>query len=354
MLKFSSNSNNNNLNEEIKLLNNHDTNNSLENDDYNKEKQLINNQDSSSKFSQKYKKKKIGLLVLAISVLFGSSGQIYTKIIQKTYPDDFKTIQLLFIRSFTVFFFAIFHSHMRNEKIMNLRDIPEKKWFFFRTSANFFGLACMTVELWYLRASTTIIIQNIDPLFVLILSFLILKEKFYKRYILGIIICFIGALITILNESKVKINNKAFSNEDRTIGLFFSFIGLFFISSIKVANKIMVNNKVTIVSQMFYISITTMIYSSIYTVFFGGLCFKVGYLLMCLVHGIFFYLGNITQNYAFQLCPLRKIILVQYLNVLYIFILSFIFLNEKIFFSDILGASFIVGFMLYNSYYLYL
>ena len=156
----------------------------------------------------------------------------------------------------------------------------------------------------------------------------------------------------ILNESKVKVNDmKVFSNSERSIGLMFSFFDLFFISSVKVANKIMVNKRVPVSTQMFYVSISTMTYSSIYTIFFGGLCLKVGYLFMCLVHGIFFYLGNITQNYALQLCPLSKIILVQYLNVVFIFILSFFILDEKIFFSDILGASFIIGFMIYNSYY---
>ena len=54
------------------------------------------------------------------------------------------------------------------EKIMNLRDIPSKKWFFMRTNANFFGVASMTLALWYLRASTTVIIQNIHPLLVLL------------------------------------------------------------------------------------------------------------------------------------------------------------------------------------------
>ena len=308
--------------------------------------------DVSSTLSEKIKKEKFGLFISGISVLFGSCGQIYTKIIQKTFPDDFRTVQFLFLRSFTIFFFALFHSYIRGEKIMHLRDIPEKKWFFMRTNANFFGVACMTCALWYLRATTTIIIQNVHPLFVLIMSYFILKEKFYLRYVFGIIICFFGALIMILNEAKVKVNNmKTFSEAERSIGLLFAFIDLFFVSSVKVSNKIMVNKKVPIGTQMFYVSISTMIYSSIYTIFFGGLCFKIGYLLMCLVHGIFFYLGNITQNYALQLCPLSKIILVQYLNVVYIFLLSFIFLGERIFFSDIMGASFIVGFMLYNSYY---
>ena len=344
--------NSNIKNDKEQLLEKLDINNTQESKNYNETKLEIINEALSSTYSQKVKREKLGILVFALSVFFGACGLIYTKIIQKVYPDDFRTIQFLFLRSFTVFFFAIFHSRIKNEKIMNLRDIPEKKWFFLRTNANFFGVACITITLWYLRASTAIIIENIHPIFVLILSYIVLKEKFYLRYILGIIICFFGALIMILNESKVKVNDmKVFSNSERSIGLMFSFFDLFFISSVKVANKIMVNKRVPVSTQMFYVSISTMTYSSIYTIFFGGLCFKVGYLFMCLVHGIFFYLGNITQNYALQLCPLSKIILVQYLNVVFIFILSFFILDEKIFFSDILGASFIIGFMIYNSYY---
>ena len=151
---------------------------------------------------------------------------------------------------------------------------------FLRTNANFFGVASMTVALWYLRASTTTIIQNIHPLLVLIMSFLILKEKFYIMYIYGIICCFIGVLIIVLNETKIKLNNMVkITNTGRSIGLFFSTIDLFFISSARVANKIMVNNKVPISTQMYYISICTMIYSSIYTFIFRGVCLKSGFLL---------------------------------------------------------------------------
>ena len=235
---------------------------------------------------------------------------------------------------------------------MRLRDIPSKKWFFMRKNANFFGVACMTLALWYLRASTTVIIQNIHPLIVLLMSFLVLKEKFYMRYIYGIIICFLGVLITVLNESKIKVNNTIeVTTAGRNIGLFFCCIDLFFISSVRVANKIMVNKKVPITTQMCYVSLCTMTYSSIYTLIFGGLCLKFGFLLMCLFHVVLNYFSNVTQNKSLQYCPLSKVILIQYLNVVYIFILSFIFLDEKIFFTDLLGAFFIVSFMIYNSYY---
>ena len=324
----------------------------LENQENNNNENLTSKFDITSSNYSKLEKEKYGMLIAAISVLINSCQQIYTKIIQKNFPEDFRTVQFLFLRSFTLFFLALIHSYTMKEKIMNLMDIPSKKWFFMRTNANFFGMASMTIALWYLRASTTVIIQNIHPLIVLIMSFLVLKEKFHMRYIYGIIICFLGVLITVLNESKIKVNNTIeVTTIGRNIGLFFCCIDLFCISSVRVANKIMVNKKVPITTQMCYVSLCTMTYSSIYTLFFGGLCLKIGFLLMCLFHGVLNYLGNVTMNISLQHCPLSKVILIQYLNVVYIFILSFIFLNEKIFLSDLLGAFFIVSFMLYNSYY---
>ena len=95
-----------------------------------------------------------------------------------------------------------------------------------------------------------------------------------------------------------------------------------------------------------YILINQKVYESKFKNFLLG-----DKMLMYLLHGIFFYLSNVALNSALKYCPLSKIILIQYLNIVYIFILSFIFLHGKIFFTDLLGACFIIGFMLYNSYY---
>ena len=65
----------------------------------------------------------------------------------------------------------------------------------------------------------------------------------------------------------------------------------------------------------------------------------------------FFYLGNILYNKALQFAPLSKLVLIQYLNVVFVFILAFIFLHETIYFTDILGAGIMISYMAYNSYY---
>ena len=55
---------------------------------------------------------------------------------------------------------------------MEYKRYPRKKMVFLRTNANFFGVASMTVALWYLRASTTTIIQNINALAMIIINYI--------------------------------------------------------------------------------------------------------------------------------------------------------------------------------------
>ena len=304
---------------------------------------------------KQYSNEKIGMLLAILSTFCGSFGSFYTKLIQRAYPNEFHVVQFLFLRCFTLFFLTLMHTKITGQRIYKISEIPHKGWFFMRTNANFFGVACITMSLWYLRASTAIMIQNIHPIIVMILSHFVLHEKFYFRYIIGIIMCFSGSSIIVLNEKKVNKENvnslNSVSYTDTFIGLIFAFIDIIFISSVKVSNKILVNAKVNISTQMFYVALSTLTYSSIYSIFFGGVVLKPGYLGMCLVHGIFFYCGNVIYNKALQLAPLSKLILIQYTNVIFIFVLAFLFLHEKIFFTDILGASIMMSYMFYNSYY---
>ena len=69
---------------------------------------------------------------------------------------------------------------------------------------------------------------------------------------------------------------------------------------------------------------------------------------MYFTHCLTFYGFKLFFNEALKRAPLAKLIIIQYLNVVFIFILAFLFLNEKIFFSDILGAAIMMSYMIYN------
>ena len=102
---------------------------------------------------------------------------------------------------------------------------------------------------------------------------------------------------------------------------------------------------------MLYVGIATMTYSSIFTAIFRDVCLKTGFLILCLFHGLFFYLGNFFANEAYKRIQISKVIIFSYLQIVFVIILSIVFLKEPIFFTDIVGFGMIMGYLIYNTLY---
>ena len=103
----------------------------------------------------------LGMLCSLISNFFIAFGTFWTKVVQYNYPEDFKTIQFLFLRSISIIFFALFHTHITKVPLVNPLTLNLKFWFFIRTNINFFGVCSFTLCLWYLRSSTAQILFSL-------------------------------------------------------------------------------------------------------------------------------------------------------------------------------------------------
>ena len=321
------------------------------------ENKIIDNSDNQSENlmtkTQIPNEEKLGAICSLISNFFIAFGTFWTKVVQINYPDDFKTIQFLFLRSISIIFFALFHTYITKVPIVNPLTLKLKFWFFIRTNINFFGVCAFTLCLWYLRSSTAQILFSLSPIIVFVLSYFILKEKLYWRYAAGTIICIIGSIFIISNEKKSKetAGDKNKSLNDILIGTTLGVINIFCVAFVVTANKILVNNKVPIGTQMLFVGIATFFYSIIFTLIFREVCLKVGYLILCLFHGFFFYLGNFFANEAYKRVQISKVIIFNYLQIVFVIILSLIFLKEPIFLTDVFGFCLIIGYLLYNTYY---
>ena len=321
------------------------------------ENKIIDNSDNQSENlmtkTQIPNEEKLGAICSLISNFFIAFGTFWTKVVQINYPDDFKTIQFLFLRSISIIFFALFHTYITKVPIVNPLTLKLKFWFFIRTNINFFGVCAFTLCLWYLRSSTAQILFSLSPIIVFVLSYFILKEKLYWRYAAGTIICIIGSIFIISNEKKSKetAGDKNKSLNDILIGTTLGVINIFCVAFVVTANKILVNNRVPIGTQMLFVGIATFFYSIIFTLIFREVCLKVGYLILCLFHGFFFYLGNFFANEAYKRVQISKVIIFNYLQIVFVIILSLIFLKEPIFLTDVFGFCLIIGYLLYNTYY---
>ena len=317
--------------------------------------QLIINDNKSEKNlttkTQIPNEENLGMICSLISNFFIAFGTFWTKIVQINYPEDFKTIQFLFLRSISIIFFALFHTYITKVPLVNPLTLKLKLWFFIRTNVNFFGVCAFTLCLWYLRSSTAQILFSLSPIIVFVLSYFILKEKLYWRYAVGTVICIIGSIFIISNEKKSKETSGEKNKDlnDILIGTSLGVINIFCVAFVVTANKILVNNKVPIGTQMLYVGISTFCYSVLFTLIFRDVCLKPSFLILCLFHGLFFYLGNFFANEAYKRIQISKVIIFNYLQIVFVIILSLIFLKEPIFFTDILGFSLIIGYLIYNT-----
>ena len=309
--------------------------------------------------TKRLSRERLGMFLALIATFFLSLNCFYAKVILKTYPDDFDSIEFLFMRGLSIIIFGTFQTFYSQQKVLKISELPFRFWFLLRANANFFYNAFSISALWYLRASTVQIIILLSPLLVLVLSYIFLKEPLYWRYLVGGLMCIGGSMIIILNEKKSNNNNQESTVENDNdnketnhlgifLGVVLSFVSVFFYAIINISSKILASHRVSLNNQMIYIGSANVMYSFVYILFKRKICLKFGYLMMCILHGFFFYLYYICYNRALQLAQVNKIVVITYLQIVFVFILSNIFLGEKIYDTDILGTILMMSYMIYN------
>ena len=313
---------------------------------------------STMNSTKRLSRERLGMLLALIATFFLSLNCFYAKVILKTYPEDFDSIEFLFMRGLSIIIYGIFQTFYSKQKILKISELPLRFWFLIRANANFFYNAFSISALWYLRASTVQIIILLSPLLVLLLSNLFLKEPLYWRYLVGGIMCIGGSMIIILNEQKskstssenveVKDNGNESNHLGIILGVILSGISVFFYAIINISSKILASHRVSLNNQMIYIGSANVMYSFIYILFKRKICLKFGYIMMCILHGFFFYLYYICYNRALQLAQVNKIVVITYLQIVFVFILGNIFLGEKIYDTDIIGTLLMMSYMIYN------
>ena len=309
---------------------------------------------SSMNSIKRLSRERWGMLLGLIGTFFLSLNCFYAKVILRTYPDDFDSIEFLFMRGLSIVIYGIIHTYYTKQKIISFGELPLRFWFLTRANANFFYNAFSISALWYLRASTVQIIILLSPLLVLVLSYFLLKEPLYMRYLYGGIMCVGGSMIIILNEKKSPNQKKTEENSNKSnqfgvfIGVILSLVSVIFYAIINIASKILASHRVSLNNQMIYIGGANMMYSIVYIIFKGKMCLKPGYLIMCIFHGSFFYIYYICYNRALQLAQVNKIVIITYLQIVFVFILANIFLGEGIYSTDILGTVIMLSYMVYN------
>ena len=272
----------------------------------------------------------------------------------KLYSSIYDINSFIFWRHLTMT--IIGYSSIKYKKIQYKlpKNIHYKCWFYIRNIGIYICIYTWMVSLSIFRLSTCQIFSGLTPFLTILFSIIFLKDKFHKIYVFGIIICFIGSTIIFSNERTPNNNNinKKKSIGDLFIGIISLMINVNLFSLGNVGQKFLCNENLTAEEQSLYFGFYSVIISGIFCIFnFNFGLSNIKYCLYCMSNGIIFYLCYYLNSVSFKYIEISKLMIITYLSVvLIVFFGSYLF-NENLYFTDLIGASLIIGFIIYNGYH---
>ena len=232
-------------------------------------------------------------------------------------------------------------------------QIQYRIWFYIRNIGIYICIRTWMASLEIFRLSTCQILGGLGPLLTILFSVVFLKEKFYLVYVYGIGICFVGSAMIILNERKSE------EDTDKNSSLNFIFLGSIYLtinvtlfSLGLVGQKFLCKEKLSPEEQTFYFGFYTVLIAGFFCIL--NLDFKLSNILYCLyslLNGIVFYICNFLNSVSFQNIEISKLQPVSYLSTVLVVIASAVVFKENLYFTDIIGALMIIGFIIYNGMY---
>ena len=292
----------------------------------------------------------LGIIYSLITQLVWTINSICLKYFINRYEPIFQNKTYLFPRGLSTILISLILGRIVDGKIysFNFFNSTVQKCILAKANLSFFAMCFWTVAVSYLRITTCQVISSLCPILVITFSHFLLKEKFYSRYILGIICGIVGSVIIILDEKKIKENeNRNSSSQEYVVGVISIVLNVVFSSFNNISNKYMAP-RVSIYAQMLYLGIFHCTYSFLWMLFTWDFNYTVEYFFVGALQSPLFFLGNFFYNLSLSKISMSKYSIIQYSKFVMAFILGYSVLHEEILMNDMIGTTVIGGFMVYN------
>ena len=277
-----------------------------------------------------------------------SINGLQLKTFQPYYLDVFSNNSAVFWRSLPVAPLAYIICRKNRIHITTHSEVKHIVWFYFRNLGNYVTISLGIKLFSYFRLSTGTVITGCTPLLVIIFSVIFLKERFYLRYLLGVLICILGSSIIVFNDKKPQ-SKTTILDDNFFMGVIIAISQLICLSLNFIGQKFMVKEKMENNVQNYYLGIYNTLPAFLLCLKDGYFGFSnIKYIFYCMSNGIVFYLGNYLTVICLKYIALSKYQPITYLSLVFTFIIAGVILGEAIYFTDILGDVFIVGFQFYN------
>lgn len=240
--------------------------------------------------------RKKGIIMMLLSALFFALMAATVKSMPE-YP----LTEKMFFRNFLGFIFA-FGMVKRNKGSLKGNN---RKLLLLRSILGMFGVACYFYSIGHLNLADAVIINKFAPFFVVLLSWLILKEKIGRGQIGALIIAIVGAGLVVKPTFDVTV-------APALIGLlaaFFAGCAYVTVSYLRKSDR-----PETIV---FYFTLVTSIFMIPFA-FSGNWIMPVGFdILKALGLGVFSTLGQILMTYGYRYADASEVSIYSYADIIY-------------------------------------
>ena len=317
------------------------------------EKDIISLKDSelnSELLRQKKSRERYGIIVGVLTQVVWALISIQLKTYSRFFPSAYSRNSVVFWRSVPIAVLGYIIAVKKNQKIIKITEIQDKFWFYSRELGNYFVLSTFIYMMTFFRVSTCQCIAGCHSVVVLFFSIIIIHEPFYMRYLIGVILSFIGSSMIVLNERNPteKKNN---ANKSIIFGCFIAVIYILMLSTSKFAQKMMCKEKLTGEIQNMYLGILNSLPALLVAIYEQHLGFNLLYILYGMSNGVLFYIANYCTAVCFNNLPVATFMPITYFTQVFTFIFGWVFLGERVYFTDIVGSLIICGFQVYNTWF---
>ena len=321
---------------------------------------------------EKRKKEYIAYIYGVISQFMWAVNNIQIKTMITFFPDTFTLNTIAFYRNLPLIFVGYYACKKKNIRIHTWNDIHRKFWFLIRHFGFYLMIVLWVVMNIFFRVSTCQCIVNCNPVIILIISSFLLNEKFYPRYIVGIIVCFVGAFLIISNERKPTNVNEEENNvrnllefilrkieekikDEKENNVFYGGLAagthLLITSFANFGQREIAKEGISGDEQNIWMGVFNCVPAFIVMLLQGKTRLdNIKYILYVMTNAPIFYLANYYNAEALKYISINKLNPITYLTIVFVFILGYFLLGEKVYLTDIIGSVIIIGFQLYNIY----
>ena len=307
-----------------------------------------------SKSIEEKKSELHSILLFTLSMIMNGINHFHFKYMKKSIGlENYNEFSFVCIRCIFIIILNYIKMYYNKETINPLSELIYLNWFWIRNLFQFFTVIPILFLVSFFRVSTASCFVSMAPAVIIIMSCIILKEKFYWRYVYGMLICFFGVILIIYNDY---INEDTSNKKKGFIHLIEGFLigccQLIGAALHRVSCKVLVKLKVNDNAQLIYPSYTCIILS-IFCFFVFKIDFKYGFWLIfhSFINAIIWLITTILMLISLKGVDLIKTTALNYVNIVTVFILGVVFLGEKVHITDVLGSLIILGYNVLNTVY---